>query len=204
MEHQPEGFVMALICRIREGHTQALGELMEKYRSYLLHETRDFLTRSGLQKRIGAEDVVQEVCLRVFRRFPSFQGSTEPEFTSWVNAIRKKILIDECRKHNAECRDWKRDVPLQTPTDSASVVIFEPAADQSTPSQRVIRGESALLLINALGTLPEDQRTAVRLRHFEGLGREEIAERMGNTTSAVAGLICRGLVTLEKLLGDLL
>jgi RNA polymerase sigma-70 factor (ECF subfamily) len=54
-------------------------------------------------------------------------------------------------------------------------------------------GEAAARLAEAIESLPEDQREAIRLRHLEGWTLEQLAVRFGRSESAVAGLLKRGL-----------
>jgi RNA polymerase sigma-70 factor (ECF subfamily) len=80
---------------------------------------------------------------------------------------------------------------------------MQPAGRGTSPSQRVIKAEAALNLAHAIDELPDEQRTAVRMRHLEGRGIEEVAASMDKTPAAVAGLVRRGLQTLrERLAGD--
>jgi RNA polymerase sigma-70 factor (ECF subfamily) len=76
------------------------------------------------------------------------------------------------------------------------------AADQSSPSQRVMREELHIRLADALGKLPEDQRLAVELHHLKGRTVAEAAEQMGRTKTAVVGLLFRGLKKLRQLLQE--
>ena len=69
------------------------------------------------------------------------------------------------------------------------------AADQTSPSQRVIRHEQLIRLADALGQLPDDQRQAVEMRHLQGLATAEIAERMKRSVAAIGGLLQRGWLT---------
>jgi RNA polymerase sigma-70 factor (ECF subfamily) len=66
-----------------------------------------------------------------------------------------------------------------------------------------MHGETVLRLAAALETLPEDQRTAVRLRFLEGRQLAEIADELERTVSSVAGLIHRGVRALEGKMGDI-
>jgi RNA polymerase sigma-70 factor (ECF subfamily) len=61
-----------------------------------------------------------------------------------------------------------------------------------------MRGEEAVKLADALDRLPQDQRTAVRLRHLEGWSLAEIAEHLNRTPAAAAGLIKRGMEALRS------
>jgi RNA polymerase sigma-70 factor (ECF subfamily) len=71
------------------------------------------------------------------------------------------------------------------------------AAEQSSPSQRAEQNEEALRLANALAKLPEAQREALILQHWHGWPLAQIAEHLGRSRVAVAGLIKRGLQQLR-------
>ena len=85
---------------------------------------------------------------------------------------------------------------------SAMLSWYEPAAEQESPSERIVEAERALQLARALEQLPDDQGEAVRLRHLEGRKLVEIAESMNKTPDAVAGLARRGVATIRKCLAD--
>ena len=76
------------------------------------------------------------------------------------------------------------------------------ASERSTPSQKLIRQERLLEMVEAMGDLPEDQRVALELRHITRLSVPEVCERMGKTLPAVAGLLHRGLKKLRQTLGE--
>ena len=71
------------------------------------------------------------------------------------------------------------------------------AADQSSPSQRAERQEESLHLATAMAKLPDAQREALELEHWQGWTLAEIAEHMGRSKAAVAGLLKRGLQQLR-------
>jgi RNA polymerase sigma-70 factor (ECF subfamily) len=76
------------------------------------------------------------------------------------------------------------------------------AAERSSPSHQAVRQEDLLRLAEALGRLPEDQRSAVELHHLEGRTLAEIAQVLGRSRSAVASLVFRGLRNLRQRLDE--
>jgi RNA polymerase sigma-70 factor (ECF subfamily) len=74
------------------------------------------------------------------------------------------------------------------------------AAEDLSPSQRLLRNERLLVLAEAMALLPEDQRQALELRHLEGLSVVAVAQRMSRSTPSVAGLLHRGLKCLRETL----
>lgn len=73
---------------------------------------------------------------------------------------------------------------------------------QSSPSQRAVKQEELIRLAEVMTKLPEAQREAVVLHHLQGLSLAEVAQEMGKTEAAVAGLLFRGLKTLHNLLEE--
>jgi len=73
----------------------------------------------------------------------------------------------------------------------------DPVADHTSPSHRARRNETLARLTWALAELPPEQCQAIRLQYFEGLSQKETARQM-ETTTAVAGLIRRGLASLRE------
>jgi RNA polymerase sigma-70 factor (ECF subfamily) len=86
-----------------------------------------------------------------------------------------------------------RKADLEEPLDGEPHLAME-----SSPSQRVLAGEQAVLLAQSLEELPADQREAVRLRFLEGCSLAEIAERLSRSREAAAGLLKRGLFQLRS------
>jgi len=77
------------------------------------------------------------------------------------------------------------------------LVDFLPA-DRRTPSQSVDAHDAFSRVCNALTELPELQREAILLKHFEGFTLEEAGEKLGKTPVAVASLLRRGLSTMRQ------
>jgi RNA polymerase sigma factor (sigma-70 family) len=95
-----------------------------------------------------------------------------------------------------------REKPLAQQAPDASVSWWEPAASQTSPSQRVVRGEEAVRLTNAVQQLPVDQREAVRLRHFHNFTFKQVAEQMDCKLSETMRLYRLGMESLRRTLGD--
>lgn len=176
---------------------------LEHFRSYLLLLARMRLDRK-LQGKLDASDVVQQTMLEAHQALQSFRGENLATQAAWLRQILARNLANAVRDLGRAKRDVKRERSLHTALDeSASQLECWLAADQSSPSQRAEKHERALLLAQALANLPQNQREAVVLRHFQGLPLNEIAEQLGCTSAAVTGLLQRGLRNLRKLLGEL-
>jgi len=119
-----------------------------------------------------ARDVAQETFLRVFTSAATYNpGGT---FRAWVMRIARNLCLDIARK--------KKPVTVEELPEQP---------DYDTPMHAAIRNETARALDLAVRALPEAQRTALILRHNEGLRYDEIALAMDLTVSAVESLLVR-------------
>lgn len=183
--------VADLVCRARAGDAAAAGELLEKYRPYLRILAQRLLDQN-LAARLDASDLVQQTCLSVLGRLPQFDGGNEGQFIAWLRAIHEHNILDAIRDH---LKTAKRAAGREIALDAEQLAAQLRA---SSPSQRVLVGESAARLAAALQDLPGDQREAVRLRYLEGRSLAEIAKRTSRSVVAAAGLVKRGLIQLRK------
>jgi RNA polymerase sigma-70 factor (ECF subfamily) len=183
--------VEALVQAARQSNTQALGELTERYRGYLICYV-DQRLRSHLRRRYDAADIAQDVLVRALHGFGNFQGTTEHEFSAWIRTILHNQLTDLCRK---------KQIPLAAvalpAANEETSVAWDPAASSTSPSRQVARGERALLLCAAVQRLPEKERLAVQMRHLEGLSLDAICEQLECSYQAAAKHIHHGLKRLR-------
>jgi RNA polymerase sigma-70 factor (ECF subfamily) len=181
---------------------EALGDLLERYRPYLLLVSQQRMNPK-VAVRCSPSDVVQETVTEACRDFGKFTGSAEVEFSAWLGRIHRHNLDDAARKHLlTERRAADKEEPLGEPLGTASITWRDIAADEPTPSDRIVAGEKALRLAALLTSLPDPQQEAIRLRHLEGLPVAEIAARMGRSLQAVAGLLKRGLQALRQKMSE--
>jgi RNA polymerase sigma-70 factor (ECF subfamily) len=175
----------------------AADQLLERYRP-VLNLIAQQMIGAGLQRREDASDIVQRTSLEAYAAFEQFRGESEPEFSAWLKQILRRNVTNLVRDNRAAKRDVRREQYLDAGEDSVSVTWMQPAGRSTTPSQCLIKAEAAVNLAEALDELPESQRDAVRMRHLEGRGLDEIAAEMNKSPAAVAGLIRRGLQTLRE------
>lgn len=107
------------------------------------------------------------------------------------------------RDFGREKRDVARERSLEAALEASSIRLRAwLAADESSPSQRADRNEQMLRLADALAELPEAQREAVVLHYWQEWTVAAIAEHLGRTPAAVAGLLKRGLQALRQRLRE--
>ena len=192
-----------LIGRARRGDEAALGRLLEENRAALLAEAQRQLRRR-LAARVDSADIIQQTFLEAHRGFERFEGHSEIQFASWLRTILNRNIAGQLRDHTRVAkRDLRRERSLDDSRSGEEPLRRKIVAGQSTPSQRAMQAEDFARLAVALGTLTKDQREAVRLRHLEGWPLARIAERLGRTPAATAGLIKRGVQALrERIIED--
>ena len=191
-----------LLSLARAGDADALGQILEQYRGYLTVLARVQIGRR-LQGKVDAADVVQEVFLEAHRHFGQFRGSVQAELTSWLRQILAGSLANLVRHYYAaQQRDVRLECELRDEVDQSSRALARALlAPHSSPSQRAVRREQAVLLADALERLPEDYRQVLVLRHLEGLPLPEVARRLERSVDAVKKLWTRALDRLRRLLG---
>lgn len=192
-----------LLRLARTGDGVALGRLLEMYRNYLALLARLQIGRR-LRGKVDPEDLVQETFLKAHRDFPLFRGASEAQLTSWLREILSSSLAMSVRRYlGTQRRDVRLERELADAVDESSRILDRRLiASQSTPSQRAIRREQAVLLADELERLPADYREVIVLRHLEELSFPEVAQRMGRTVDSVQKLWVRALARLRQKLGD--
>lgn len=192
-----------LIEAARAGDGDALGELLDAYRKYVV-----FLARSGLHHHMQAKadpsDVAQEVFLAAHNNIADFQGQSAEQFAAWLRGILGNTLAMHVRKYlGTSKRDPRIEQQLNQSIASASGFLQKQIAGNVTsPSQHFARNEAFLQLAGALETLPEAYRQVIVLRHVEGLPFAEVARLMNRSVNSVEKLWVRGLAKLKSAMGE--
>lgn len=187
-----------LLDSVRSGNTEALGELLEKYRPYMI-----FIAGLQIDPRIygklDAGDIVQETCLEAYRAFPSFRGESEGQFSAWLRKILATSLAASVRRFlGTQRRDVRLERSIHASVDQSSVFWDHLVCSTSSPSCKMQRRETVTQLGYAMSQLPEHYREVLRLRHTENLSFSEIAEKMERTVDSVQKIWIRALSQLRS------
>jgi RNA polymerase sigma-70 factor (ECF subfamily) len=175
---------------------------LERYRAYL-HVLARLHLDPRLRGKLDTSDVVQQSLLQAHQALGQFRGQTEGELAAWLRQILARCLGNALRDFGRGKRDIGRERSLEAALDASSARLAAwLAADESSPSQKAVRQEEAVRLAEALASLPEAQREALILQHWQGWSLAEIGEHLGRTPAAVAGLIKRGLKQLRQMLRE--
>jgi RNA polymerase sigma-70 factor (ECF subfamily) len=141
-----------------------------------------------------AQDLTQEVFLRVFRTLSSFQR-TSGAFRVWLASLTRNLLIDHYRKTRKE--------KLVDSIEDRLPVLEEVEAVSARPEGRVAGREAGELLQAALAKLSPELREAVILRDLEEMEYREIAGALGVPDGTVKSRISRGRAELARILRKL-
>jgi RNA polymerase sigma-70 factor (ECF subfamily) len=172
---------------------------LPRYRDYLLLLARAQLD-VRLRPRVEASDVVQQTLLEAHRDFAQFRGSSSAELAGWLRQVLARNLANAVRDLGRAKRDLRREQSLEQALEASSACLEAwLASEQSSPSQQAQRNEQMLRLASLLAALPEAQRAVVELRYLQGWPLHAIAEHLGRSPAAVAGLLHRGMTQLRTL-----
>ncbi|MCS7465206.1 sigma-70 family RNA polymerase sigma factor [Stieleria sp. ICT_E10.1] len=171
---------------------------LEQYRRYL-RVLADMQLNPRFRSKEDVSDVVQTTLLRAYQDLDGFRGSSEVELRAWLKTILTHTLINLAKKYRAQKRDIRLERSIdQQLQESALRIIGEPPAEQTSPSQHLIRQERAEQLADAMGSLLEAECNAVMLKHVHGWKVADIAVHLDRSPEAVAGLLRRGLKKLRN------
>jgi len=177
-------------------------EALERFRPYLGLLARVQLD-PRLQAKVDLSGVVQQTLLEASQAWRTVHGQEMEHQVAWLRRILANNLADEIRRWQTGKRELGRERSLEEALQNSSARLAAwIAADQSSPSMQMQRQEQAVRLAEALAQLPEAQREALVLQHWHGWTLAQIAEHLGRTPAAVAGLLKRGLQQLRQMLQE--
>ena len=181
-----------LVARSRDGDTEAFRQLFERK-----HRRIYLIAYQVLGDAAQAEDVVQEVFLRLWERCGDFD-STLP-LDPWLRRIASNRAIDHWRARNAE-RAHRAEAPRRA-DDADPLDAAAPSRDASAdPTARLSWRELQSVWDEVAAELPPQQRAAFVLRHIEELEPAEVAAALGCSPSTVRSHVAEARRTLRAVL----
>jgi RNA polymerase sigma-70 factor, ECF subfamily len=176
-----------LIDRVLGGDRSAFNHLVVKYRNRVMG-----IAMRMLGDRAEAEDVAQDIFVKVFRGLNGFQGGAL--FSTWLY----RVSANSCINH-------RKRIHLR-PAVSADASVLELRSPDMASNPHVLLEEKQLKLLieKAIQALPEEQRIVVILRDIEGLSYEAIAEALELELGTVRSRLHRGRMALQERLKGLM
>ena len=181
-----------IIEQARKGDPVAWEKLVVRHTKRVYNLCYRFLGRTD-----QAEDLTQEVFIKVFRNINSYNAETG-QFATWLMSVGRNLLID----HYRHTKDERATVSANEEDEDFSV-LDTVAASEPSPQAQLEREEQAALLRKALGRLPPQLKEAVILRDLEELSYEEIGTILKVPEGTVKSRINRGRLELSKYLQKL-
>lgn len=170
----------------------AFEELMLRYQNRLITVLTHLVSR-----RDQAEDLAQEVFLRVYRARKRYQPGAK--FSTWLFTIANNVASNALRN-----RSRRREVNLQAdgsgPLAARPLESLAQEASGLLPTRRLDKSEMAEVIRTAMQSLNERQRMAVLLSKFEEMSYADIAEAMDLTPQAIKSLMSRARANLRAIL----
>lgn len=177
---------LALVVAISKGDSGALDQLYDRYSSAVFR-----IAMRILKNREQAEEVVQEVFWRVWRRSASF-ASERGRVAQWLFGITHNLCIDELRRMRVR--------PTAAYEHVDNPIIHQLVDERIDVSASAWASEQRRMISEAMGTLPNAQREAIELMYFGGLSHQEIALRLDRPLGTVKTRVRLGLQKLNSLL----
>jgi RNA polymerase sigma-70 factor (ECF subfamily) len=175
----------ALAARVARGDADALGALYDRYAREV------FVLAAHALGRPDAEEVVQDVFVRLWQRAGQFD-STKGSFGAWFMTIARHCVVDRLK-------GARNAVAVAGAIEDVLASAADPAP---APDEAVWLGERRNAILDALKSLPYEQRLALLLAYFGGLTQSSIAEQLGWPLGTVKKRLRLGLQKVRASLTD--
>ncbi len=175
-----------LVKRVQAGDKKAFDLLIMKYQQRIIHVITGFV-----HDPVEAMDVAQEAFIKAYRALPGFRGDSA--FYTWLY----RIAINTSKNYLTAS---SRRPPLSD-VDAMDATIYYDAPELKefeTPENSLMSVELEQAIQLAIDSLPEDTATAIKLREFEGMSYEEIAQAMDCPIGTVRSRIFRAREAIDK------
>ncbi len=181
-----------LVLKVQQGDKSAFDLLVIKYQHRIIQ-----LVNRYVKDPSEAQDVAQEAFIKAYRALPNFRGDSA--FYTWLYRIAintaKNYLVSRSRRYS----DYQVDIQ-----DAEQVGNAPELKGLDTPEHLLMNDEIVEVVKDAIDKLPEEMKTAIMLREFEGLSYEEIAEAMECPVGTVRSRIFRAREAIDEKLSPLL
>ena len=181
----------SLVGRMRARDESAVAELDAAYRARIQQ-----LALRYVRTPEDAEEVAQDVLLKVYRKIEAFRG--DAALSSWIYRITFNTVMSRLRSQKLSSRFEVPEQELLADYDeNGGGIRREPADWSSLADEAVMRSQMRRKLAEALGELPEIYRVPVILRDLQGLSTEEASAKLGIKEQTLKSRLHRGRLFLR-------
>ena len=170
-----------LVRRVAQGEPAAIQAMVARKLPRMLA-----LAQRMLGDAVEAEDVAQEAMLRAWKQAPRWTPG-KAKFDTWLHRVGLNLCYDRLRR--------RREIPTETPPDRPD--------DGPAPDRGLLAAELGQRVDAALRRLPDRQREAIVLCHYQELTNIEAASLMSVSVEALESLLSRGRRALRQSLADM-
>jgi RNA polymerase sigma-70 factor (ECF subfamily) len=170
-----------LITQLKNGDNKAFNELINQYRVSVINLCYGFV-----RNQEDAEDIAQEVFIEIFRSISNFRGDSK--LSTWIYRIAVSRALNKVRKNKFNQLFTSLDILFD----------YRKTINTNSPHQILQSKENASLLQHSINKLPENQKIAFVLHHYDDHSYQQISEIMGCSLSSVESLIHRAKTNLNK------
>jgi RNA polymerase sigma-70 factor, ECF subfamily len=182
-----------LIARLRSRDDAAVQELADRYGSRIFQ-----LAMRHMRNREDAEEVTQDVLMKVYRKVDAFRG--DAALSSWIYRITFNTAMSRLRSTRlARAAEQERERSMVAELESdVSREPRQPADWSSMPDEELLRSQLREAVARAIAELPEIYRAPVVLRDIEGLSTEEASTRLKLKDQTLKSRLHRGRLMLRE------
>jgi len=185
-----------LMLDVKAGDEASFELLLQRYRTPLVN----FLFRM-VRNREQAEDLAQEVFLRVYRAREDYVPSAK--FTTWLFRIATNLALNSMRDTRYQKLEVSIDAPVTVDAEAGDERPLDVAEKRPNIEQHLVEDVRVKMIRHAINKLPEKQRAAVLLHKYQELDYTEIAKILSCSESALKSLLFRAYEALRVELAPL-
>jgi RNA polymerase sigma-70 factor, ECF subfamily len=181
-----------LIARLQTGDEAAVQELAERYSPRIYQ-----LAMRHMKNREDAEEVTQDVLMKVYRKISAFRG--DAALSSWIYRITFNTAMSRLRTTKAmRAADQERERAIAGEfEDERPRAARQPADWSRLPDEEMLRAQLRAAVQTAIDELPEIYRVPVVLRDIQGLSTEEASSRLKVKDQTLKSRLHRGRLMLR-------
>jgi len=181
-----------VMLRVKAGDDAAFNYLVQKYRRAMV----SFMYRMA-HNSAAAEDLAQEVFLRVYRSRGNYEASAK--FTTWLYRIATNLAVNHARDTRHERPETQ--VSLDEP-DTETGMTVDVADTSLSVEENIMRRERMMAIRQKVEALPERQKMAVVMHKYQQMDYKQIAEVLKLSESATKSLLFRAYESLREQLKE--